>query len=175
MDSFLAQTEDSHQHKKNKKHDKDHKNRQAAHSSTANDKSTSVFGFFSRGKKADASASSSICSPFISKPSGRESKLSNLPALATPTPNHTGVGDESLLSQLKLLVANYEMVKLKLNRLEDRYRREYDTKRRAFDTTLRDREDEVASLQIRLKEVEAEKEKYRSLYDKMKITFAKKR
>lgn len=169
VDSLLAQTDD-HGHKKNKKTDKDKKNRHVAATAdaTGKEKSGSVFsGLFGR-KKGDA------------KPSDRDSGPS-LPTIVTPVPgsranyDHDAPPDDSLLAQLKLLVANYEMGKQRLNRLEDRYRRDYDHKRRAFETTLREKEDEVAELQIRLKEVEAEKEKYRGLYDKMKVAYAKKR
>ena len=163
MDELFAQTED-HGHKKNRKTDKDRKNRHVAADASGSEKPGSVFGFFSR-KKGDPKSSSRDLGP-------------NLPTIVTPTPNHRDQdvpADDSLLSQLKLLVANYEMVKLRLNRLEDRYRREYDHKRRAFEATLRNKEDEVAQLQIRLKEVEAEKEKYRGLYDKMKVAYSRKR
>ena len=150
VDGFLAETDDDLSTRKGKKADKDRKNRQAT------EDKPSVFSFFTR-KKADP------------KPTTNASD--HLPSIVA----QDGAADDSLLSQLKQLVGNYEMVKQKLGRLEDRYRLEYERKRRAFDATVKDKEDEIRGLQIRLKEVEAEKEKYRRLYEKMKVTFSKKR
>nr|KAG5690026.1 hypothetical protein BaRGS_013376 [Batillaria attramentaria] len=173
LDGFLAQTEDSHQGHKKRKTEKDKKGRHLE--SDAADKGGSVFGFFK--KKADT------------KPSSKHPEI-NLPVILPPVKNHhhhqgksrdgrSGGGgdlhDESLLSQLKLLVANFEVVKMRLNSLEDKYRREYDHKRRSFEAKLQQKEEEIAQLQIRFKEAEAEKDKYRTLYDKVKISYTKKR
>lgn len=80
-----------------------------------------------------------------------------------------------MLASLKQLVTRHEKVKQKVREAEDRFRRDYEYKRRAFDATLREKGEEIARLQIRLKETEAEKEKYRTLYDNMKIGFVKRR
>lgn len=83
-------------------------------------------------------------------------------------------GDGSLLSKLKILVANHEKLKQRMNGLEDRYLREFEHKRRSFDAILHAKSDDFARLEIKLKEAEAERDKYRTLYEKVKISYVHK-
>ena len=75
----------------------------------------------------------------------------------------------NFLTRLKLLVANYEIVRLRMLTLEDRSRREAARRERDTKSLLQGRDDEIFRLQTLLREAEAEKDKYCRLYENTKI------
>ncbi|GFR58103.1 hypothetical protein ElyMa_001759700 [Elysia marginata] len=80
---------------------------------------------------------------------------------------------DSFLTRLKLLVANYEIVRLRMLTLEDRFRREAARRERDTKGLLQGRDEEIFRLQTLLREAEAEKDKYCRLYENTKIATRK--
>ncbi|GFN80121.1 hypothetical protein PoB_000662700 [Plakobranchus ocellatus] len=91
------------------------------------------------------------------------------------TPRHADASSEDFLTRLKLLVANYEIVRLRMLTLEDRFRREVARRERETKVLLQGRDEEIFRLQTLLRESEAEKEKYCRLYENTKIGMPRKR
>ncbi|KAK3599808.1 hypothetical protein CHS0354_022373 [Potamilus streckersoni] len=78
-----------------------------------------------------------------------------------------------LLSKLKLLVTKYEELGEAEQSAGQRFRIELSKKKREWDLALQKKEDDLLQLQTQLKEVEAEKEKYKKLYNDTKIGYQK--
>lgn len=74
-----------------------------------------------------------------------------------------------LLSKLKTFIATYEELKSEDQSLGHKYRAEMSRKKRDADVALQKRDDQILKLQTQLKEAEAEKEKYKKLYNDTKI------
>lgn len=83
--------------------------------------------------------------------------------------------NDSLLAKLKILVANYEIVRLRMLTTEDRFRRDASRRDRKNEMMVRTRDDEIYRLQTLLREAEAEAEKYKRLYDNTKLGAGKKK
>ena len=81
---------------------------------------------------------------------------------------------QDLVTKMKILVANYEVVRLKLFTLEDRLRREISRTERKAESLIKSRDDEIFRLQTHLRETDAEKDKYKRLYDNTKIATSRK-
>ena len=86
-----------------------------------------------------------------------------------PASSDSRVQPDNFLTRLKLLVANYEIVRLRMLTLEDRFRREVARRDRESKTLLQGRDEEIFRLQTLLREAEAEKDKYCKLYENTKI------
>ena len=74
-----------------------------------------------------------------------------------------------LLNKLKAFVATYEELKSEDQHLGQKYRAEMSRKKRDADVALQRKDDQILKLQTQLKEAEAEKEKYKKLYNDTKI------
>ena len=78
-----------------------------------------------------------------------------------------------LLNKLKTFVSMYEELKSEDQSLGQKYRAEMSRKKRDMDITLQKKNDQILRLQTQLKESEAEKEKYKKLYNDTKIGYQK--
>ena len=74
-----------------------------------------------------------------------------------------------LLNKLKAFVAIYEELKSEDQNLSQKYRAEITRKKRDMDIALQKKDDQILRLQTQLKEADAEKEKYKKLYNDTKI------
>ena len=87
--------------------------------------------------------------------------------------NSLGISEKTepnqLLNKLKQFVATYEEMKSEDQSLGHKYRAEMSRKKRDTDVALQKRDDQILRLQTQLKEAEAEKEKYKKLYNDTKI------
>ena len=78
-----------------------------------------------------------------------------------------------LLNKLKSFVTLYDELKSEDQSLGQKYRAEISRKKRDMDITLQKKNDQILRLHTQLKEAEAEKEKYKKLYNDTKIGYQK--
>ena len=74
-----------------------------------------------------------------------------------------------LLNKLKAFVASYEELKSEDQNMGQKYRAEMSRKKRDTDLALQKKDDQILKLQTQLRESEAEKEKFKKLYNDTKI------
>ena len=78
-----------------------------------------------------------------------------------------------LLSKIRQLVEKYDAMKSEDQLLSSKHRSEMSRKKRDVDIVLQKKDDHIMRLQMQLKEAEAEKEKYKKLYNDTKIGYQK--
>lgn len=78
-----------------------------------------------------------------------------------------------LLDRIKSLATKHEELKNEDLNLSSKYRIEISKKKRDMDIVLQKKEDQILKLQTEIKEITAEKDKYRKLYNDTKIGYQK--
>ena len=86
----------------------------------------------------------------------------------------TSYRSHRLVDRLKTLVASYEDLKSDANFLKQKFRLDWERKNREMNNKLRLKEDEVVRLQLCLKEVTSEKDKFKRLYERARFGAGKK-
>lgn len=78
-----------------------------------------------------------------------------------------------LLNRIKSLAEKHEELKVEDQNLSSKYRAEISKKRREMDVILAKKDDQIIRLQTDIKEITAEKDKYKKLYNDTKIGYQK--
>ena len=82
---------------------------------------------------------------------------------------HTKSEPNQLLIQLKDLISKLEELKSEDQVVGNKYRAEMSKRKRDMEITVQRKDDQLMKLQLEIKEIMAEKEKYKKLYNDTKI------
>ncbi|XP_067677190.1 uncharacterized protein [Haliotis asinina] len=79
-----------------------------------------------------------------------------------------------LLNRLKMLVADYEATKHSQRTMAQRFQQDWEKRTRDLTEKIRMKDEELLNIQYRLKEMTADRDKFRKLYDQAKLSHGRK-